>query len=190
MATDPFVAPPLGDLPRQEPNLAPGVHMPPARRWVPDRPGDEVAFGQPRGHLFGSPGPNIGYALTLARRMEGQFTLAPHEHPADVRAVVAELAMKRAASYGRAPVITDLECAALVLGYLGGASPEFAKWREVIAEHAHENYFRRRAVCDAVDLDVIRLAPQALSTRLPDVRDAVRRAHEAAAAAEEPRGHH
>ena len=33
MATDPFVAPTLDDTPRQEPNLAPGVHVPPARGW-------------------------------------------------------------------------------------------------------------------------------------------------------------
>lgn len=182
MATDPFVAALLDDLPRQEPNLAPGVHMPPARHWVPDRPGDEVAFGQPRGHLFGSPGPNIGYALTLAHRMESQLALAPHEHADDALAVVAELAMKRAASYGRAPVITDLECAALVLGYLGGSPPEFAKWREVVADHAHESYFRRRNLCDAVDLDVIRLTPHALTARLPEVREELRRAYEELAA--------
>jgi hypothetical protein len=179
MPTDPFVAPPLDELPRQQRNLAPGVHLPAARAWMPDRPGDEVALGQPRGELLGSPGPNIGYALTLAERIEGQFALAPHEHPADARAVVAELAMKRAASYGRAPVSIDLECAALVLGYLGGCPPELAKWRAVAVEDAHHSYTRRRAICDAVDVDVIRLAPSALSTRLKDVREEFRRVYEA-----------
>ncbi len=178
MSTDPFVEPTLDELPRQEPNLAPGVHMPPARHWVPDRPGDEVAFGQPRGLLLGFPGPNVGYALTLAQRMERELALAPHEHAADALAVVSELAMKRAASYGRAPVMVDVECAALALGYLGGCPPDFAKWRAVAIEGAHENYFRRRGLCDAVDLDVIRLAPRVLSERLPDVRDAVRRTYE------------
>lgn len=179
MPTDPFVEPGLDDLPRQQRNLAPGVHLPPARAWTPDRPGDEVALGQPRGDLLGSPGPNIGYALTLAARIESQLALAPHEHRADALAVVAELAMKRAASYGRAPVGPDLECAALVLGYLGGCPPELAKWRAVVVEGAHHSYERRRAVCDAVDVDVIRLAPSALSSRLAAVRDEVRRVYDA-----------
>lgn len=178
MATDPYVSTPLDDRPRQERNLAPGVHMPPARAWVPNRPGDEVAYGQPRGDLFGSPGPNIGYALTLALRIESQLALAPHEDAADALAVVGELAMKRAASYGRAPVMADIECAALVLGYLGGAEPDFAKWRASVVEGAHESYYRRRALCDAVDIDVVRLAPKALSERLAAVREELRREYE------------
>jgi hypothetical protein len=178
VATDPFVAPPLDDRPRQERNLAPGVHLPAARPWVPARPGDEVVYGQPRGRLLGFPGPNIGFAMTLAERLSTQFVLAPHEHVTDAISVVAEVAMKRAASYGRAPVATDVECAALVLGYLGGSPPEFAAWRATVVHDAHESYTRRRAVCDAVDLDVIRLAPKALSDRLAEVRDEVRRAYD------------
>ena len=108
MAADPFVAPELDDEPRQLQNLAPGVCMPPARPWYSDRPGDEVAYGQPRGRLFGVPGPNIGYALTLAQRIGERLTLAPHERLDDALAVVSELAMKRAASFGRAPVMADL----------------------------------------------------------------------------------
>ena len=109
MAADPFVAPTLDDVPRQEPNLAPGVHMPAARPWVPDRPGDSVSYGQPHGPLFGDPGPNIGYALMLAHRLEDRLHLAPTERLEDAVAVVSELAMKRAASYGRAPVMADLD---------------------------------------------------------------------------------
>ena len=65
MPTDPFVAPTLDDAPRQQPNLAPGVRYPPAKRWYADRPGDLEA-GQPTGEFLGRPGPNVGYALTLA----------------------------------------------------------------------------------------------------------------------------
>ena len=68
MPTDPFVSPELTDLPRQETNLAPGVHLPAAKGWRADRPGDLVA-GQPTGTLLGRPGPNVGYALTLADRL-------------------------------------------------------------------------------------------------------------------------
>lgn len=176
MAADPFVAPTLDDVPRQEPNLAPGVHMPAARPWVPDRPGDAVSYGQPHGPLFGDPGPNIGYALGLAHRIQDRLALAPTEQLEDAVVVVSELAMKRAASYGRAPVSADLEAAALILGYLGGCDPDDAVWRADAVAGAGHDYPTRRAVCDAVDLDALRLAPAALSGRVREIRAQVRAA--------------
>jgi hypothetical protein len=76
MPTDPYVPERLGDEPRQLPNLAPGVVIPPAGRWEADRPGDLVA-GQPTGTLLGRPGPNVGYALTLVNRWRDRFRLGP-----------------------------------------------------------------------------------------------------------------
>ena len=89
MPTDPFVPERLDEEPRQEPNLPPGVKMPPARSWVANRPGD-LPDGQPYGKLLGSPGPNVGYALTLANRLRDRFALAPHEHPDDAVAVACQ----------------------------------------------------------------------------------------------------
>jgi hypothetical protein len=175
MPTDPFVAPSLDDAPRQEQNVAPGVHLPAARPWRADRPGD-LHGGQPHGELLGMPGPNIGYALTLAARARDRLTLAPHEHAADAVAVVGEVAMERAASYGRAPVMTDVEGAALLLGYQGGVDADFAAWRTVAVAGAAHEYPRRRAICDAVDLDALRLQPQALAPRIVEVRRALREA--------------
>ncbi|HEX9504487.1 MAG TPA: hypothetical protein VGA62_00625, partial [Acidimicrobiia bacterium] len=128
MPTDPFVAPELADLPRQETNLAPGVHLPAAGHWSADRPGDLVG-GQPTGPLLGRPGPNVGYAVLLTHRAAAGFELGDHESPHDVIAVVSELAMKRSASLGRAPVSTDVEIAARLLGYTGEADAEFVAWR-------------------------------------------------------------
>jgi hypothetical protein len=173
MATDPFVATTLDDLPRQEQNLAPGVHYPPARPWRSDRPGD-VHGRPPSSELLGVPGPDIGYALLLVERARDRLALAPHEHAADAESVVGELAMKRAASYGRAPVMADVECAMLVLGYQGGVDPDFAKWRVLTVEGAHEDYWRRRAICGAAGLDALRLVPSALAPRIAEVRRALR----------------
>jgi hypothetical protein len=175
MPTDPFVATELDDVPRQEPNLAPGVHVPPARPWVADRPGD-LHGGQPSGEMLGSPGPNIGYAVTLTERVRDRLALAPDEHAHDAVVVVAELAMRRAASYGRAPVRHDVEVAMLVLGYQGGVDPDFAEWRATAVAGAGHEYPRRRALCNAVDLDALRLAPSAIVGRLPEIRPSVRAA--------------
>ena len=173
MPTDPFVADRLDDDPRQLPNLSPGVVYPPARSWRADRPGDLVDGVQPRGALMGSPGPNIGYALLLTRRVAESFDRSPLEHVKDVEAVVAALAMKRAASFGRAPVPADIESAALVLGYLGAPSPEFVELRSEAVDDAHHDYEAVRTIVDAVPLEVLRLAPSALGGRVAEVQDAL-----------------
>ena len=159
MPTDPFVAPELEDLPRQETNLAPGVHLPAAQAWRADRPGDLVA-GQPTGSLLGRPGPNVGYAVTLAGRHRDSITLAPHEHAADALAVISELAMKRAASYGRAPIMPDVQIAATLLGYEGDPDDAFASWRTGAVHGADHDYGVRRAIIDAVPDSVLRLPPK------------------------------
>ena len=185
MPTDPFVVPSPGDAPRQEQNLAPGVTLPPAQPWTADRPGD-LHGSQPRGEMLGSPGPNVGFALTLVHRVRDQMVLAPHEHLDDASAVVGAIAMKRSASYGRAPVMPDIVCAMLVLGYQGGCAADFAEWRAREIEGAHHEYARRRVFCDAAPLDALRLAPQALGPRIEAVRTELRTSAERELAATTP----
>lgn len=180
MSTDPYVAADPDDAPRHAQNVAPGVSLPPARAWHLHRPGDEVAVGQPRGELLGDPGPNVGYALGLVHRARSRFALAPHEHFDDAAAVVGEVAMRRAASYGRAPVVTDVECAMLAFGYQGGCAPDFAEWRASAIQGAHHEYPRRRMLVEAVPLDELRLAPAALAPRVEAVRTSLRAAMAAA----------
>lgn len=159
MPTDPFVAPELDDRPRQEPNLAPGVHLPAAHAWMADRPGDLVA-GQPTGNLLGRPGPNVGYAVSLAGRLRDSVQLAAHERRADALAVVAELGMRRAASLGRGPTLADVEVAAGLLGYQGEVDGAFAAWRRDVTHGAEHEYRVRRALVDAVPDTVLRLPPK------------------------------
>jgi len=173
MPTDPFVPERLDEEPRQEPNLPPGVKMPAPRRWFADRPGDLPA-GWPSGRLLGSPGPNVGYALTLANRVRDQFELAPHEHIEDAVAVVAEIAMRRAALFGRAPVLPDVQFGMQIMGYRGHADPDFVRWRVHAAQGAHHNYYERRSLVDAIPADILRLVPSALPTHLADARQALR----------------
>ena len=173
MPTDPFVPERLEDEPRQEPNLPPGVKMPPARSWVANRPGD-IPAGWPSGKLLGSPGPNVGYALTLANRARDRFVLAPHEHPEDAIAVVSEIAMRRAALFGRAPVMPDVEFGMEILGYRGDAAADFVAWRTRAVRGTRDDYYERRALVDAIPVDILRLVPAALPAHLPEARDALR----------------
>jgi hypothetical protein len=165
--TDPFVAPDLDDRPRQQQNLPPGLGYPPARSWRADRPGD-LAPGrsrapQPGGTLRGRPGPNVGYAYTLAERARDRFRLAPHEDLHDAISVVAEIAMKRAAAFGRAPVIGDVELAMALLGY-DETDDVFGAWRARAVHGAAHDYPARRAIVDSVpDALLVKCTPDEIA---------------------------
>ena len=174
MPTDPFVAPTLDDHPRQEPNLAPGVRLPAANAWVADRPGDLEA-GQPTGAFLGRPGPNVGYARHPREPRRDKLGLADHESIDDALAVVVELAMKRAASFGRAPVMPDVDIASALLGYKGDVSHGFVEWRSRAVHGAAHEYEARRVLVDAVPDAVLRMPPQ-VTALLVDFRDDLQRA--------------
>lgn len=181
MPTDPFVPTSLDEEPRQATNLAPGVHMPPARPWRADRPGDVGAI-QPKGALLGSPGPNVGFALTLAHRARGGMRLEPHEHLDDAVAVVAAIAMKRAATFGRAPTTVDVDFAMELLGYLGEAPEDVRTWRPDLVRAAAHEYEVQRAVADSVSAGLLRLRLDELPEHLAIVREVMARAAVEAAA--------
>ena len=71
MAAPEYVPVSLNELPRlKEPIPAPG-------HWKADRPADLGPGGQPHGAKFGSPGPDQGYALTLARQVRHDESALP-----------------------------------------------------------------------------------------------------------------
>jgi hypothetical protein len=174
MPTDPFVPSDPNARPRQQQNLPPGVALPPAARWSADRPGD-LGPGQPDGKFLGSPGPNVGFAYTLAQRAQDRLRLAPTEHASDAIAVIAEIAGKRAALFGRAPVIGDVDLAMSLLGYDGTADENFMTLRATLVRDADHDYARRRSLVDTVPGDFLR-------TKSADI-DSWRRALQATAAA-------
>jgi len=175
MPTDPFVPATLDEEPRQEVNLAPGSHMPPSGSWRADRPGDLGAI-QPKGALLGSPGPNVGFALTLAKRARERLKLEAHESAEDAIEVVAAIAMKRAATFGRAPTVVDVDFAMELLGYLGDAPEDVRAWRPDVVRAAHHDYVVRRAVVDTVSSGLLRLPISELPEHLAIVREAMARA--------------
>jgi hypothetical protein len=169
--TDPYVPVPLDERPRQQQNFAAGVHMPPARGWRADRPGD--GRRETRGGLEGSPGPNVGFALTLAHRAEDRLKLEPNEHGEDAVAVIAEIAMKRAATFGRAPTKVDVDVAIDLLGYGAAAPADVRDWRPARVRHAAHSYVTRRAVADAVGTAVLRLSRPEVGDHVAEVRRAI-----------------
>jgi hypothetical protein len=107
--------------------------------------------------------------------MRDRLTLAPQESVEDAVAIVSELAMRRAASFGRAPVMADVVGAASLLGYSGDASPGFAAWRAAALHGADHEWVVRRAAVDAVPEAVLRTPPQ-VPALLEEARDELKAA--------------
>lgn len=145
--------------------------MPPARGFVAERPGEVVAAGQPRGHLLGSPGPDLGYALVLAERFGDRLELGPHEKTGDAVSAGTGIAMRRCSLLGRAPIPQDVELGLTVLGYLGGAPDDLVEWRRHRVHGAGHGYAERREIVDAVKEEALRLTPVEVRERLADWRE-------------------
>jgi hypothetical protein len=140
--------------------------------WVPHRPGESRPVPHPQNLAgFGVPGPDQGYALELAARFEDRLVLEPGEHAEDAVSGATALALRRAAIFGRAPVAADIELALRLFKYLIGdegtwPSSELVAWRrEQFAGAAHD-YWRRRALADAIPEATLRLTPAGIAERL------------------------
>lgn len=140
-----------------------GYESPPRRPqpWLPDRVGEVVEEGQPRGQRLGNQGPDQGYMLSLARRFEGKLALAPGEHEKDALAGAVGVALKRASLYGRAPVVHDLTIALTLWGFLGDAPEDLIDVRRALFEevsHPH-HYPGLRRIVDVVPEAALRMTP-------------------------------
>lgn len=139
--------------------------------WGPHRPGDfrpaPGALGAGRGHR-GSPGPDQGYALKLAEELESRVRLAEGEHGEDVTAGATAIAMRRAAMFGRAPVMADLQLALHLFGYLDGASEELIELRKPLFAGAAHDYDVVRSLVDGIPEATIRLTPGEVAARNDD----------------------
>ena len=133
--------------------------LPAHKGWKATRPADAVVPGAPQGLRMGRPGPDQGYALRLARRFRDRIKLAPGEKMDDAVAGSLAVAMQRAALFGRAPVIYDVEHAFELWGFLGKPPAELADFRDSLFRGAGHNYFSQRDIVDAVPESTLRMTP-------------------------------
>lgn len=139
-------------------------YVSPPRRpgsWLADRPG-ELPGRQPLGPLLGSPGPDQGYAFVLAHRFDGRLYLTDGEHEADAIAGGVGVGLKRAALYGRAPVLHDLTVAFTIWGFLREAPDDLVAVRKpLFAEASHPHHYPGlRHLVDMVPDESLRQSPQ------------------------------
>jgi hypothetical protein len=163
VAAPEYVPVSLNELPRlKEP-------IPPPGHWKAERPAD-LKGGQPAGPMLGSPGPDQGYALVLARRFEDRLLLTDGEHREDVVAGCLGVATKRSSLFGRAPVIFDLELAFTLWGFLGTPPEYLVEFRRPLFLGARHHYWEQREISDLVPDETLRLTPAQVRDRLSEWR--------------------
>ncbi len=147
----------------------------PARRlqvpaaWQPDRPAEVRVPVRPGGPRTGTPGPDQGFALRLARRFEDRLVLQPGESPDDVVVGCALVAARRSAVFGRAPSIYDVEFALRLFGYLDPSPPEgLVNLRRRVFPAVGHDYDAQRGLVDMVRHDALRLTPEAVAERVSE----------------------
>jgi len=151
----------------------------PAAPWSPHRAGEHrpgPATGPTRPGAYGIPGPDQGYALLLAERFADRLELDPGEHGDDVLAGAVAIGLRRAALFGRAPVVTDIELALDLFGYLateGGPSAprDLVDFRRARFAGAAHDYWRVRALADDVPEAALRVRPAEVVERRDQHRD-------------------
>ncbi|MHB8466932.1 MAG: hypothetical protein ACYDH6_13220 [Acidimicrobiales bacterium] len=139
--------------------------------WVADRPAEVRDRGsQPAGPLLGVAGPDQGYALKLARHVRPKIIA---DNVDDAVAGAMGVALRRAALFGRAPVVHDLDLAFTLFGFYSGAPAELIAYRRPLFAGVSHDYQRQREITDRVPDTTLRLTPLEVTTRLSGWRDLI-----------------
>ena len=148
--------------------VRPVERLPAPRRWTATRPADIRSPQRPAGPALGTPGPDQGYALTLAHRFHGQLALTEGESEEDAVVGCVAVAMRRAALFGRAPVVHDLRLAFTLFGYLGAAPEELVEYRRPLFAGAGHHYWDQRVIADRVPEQTLRMTPDQVAQYVGD----------------------
>ena len=140
------------------------LHVPGA--WTTNRPAELGIPTAPRGRSVGTPGPDAGFALRLARRFARALKLTEGEHEHDVLLGCALIAARRAALYGRGPSIYDVQVALALWGFLRDDVPVvvLTARRQAFSSVSHD-YVAQRGLVEAVPEASLRLTPAEAQAR-------------------------
>jgi hypothetical protein len=140
--------------------------LPVPEGWLANRPAEIKGNHQPSGPLLGNVGPDQGYGLKLAKVFADKLELQAHEHAADAVMGALPVALKRAAMFGRAPVVYDFELAYTLFGFLGGAPEDLLTVRKELFAEASHHYEAQRKIADCVPESTLRLTPAQVREQL------------------------
>ena len=122
--------------------------------------------------MFGSPGPDQGFALKLARRFEDRLVLARGSRPRTPSPAARRWPCAGARRFGRAPAVYDLAFAFTLWGFLGGAPADLVEAaRAPLFRSASHHYTAQRAIADGGADEALGLSPEAVAARLDEWRE-------------------
>jgi hypothetical protein len=130
--------------------VRPARHLLVPGPWTASRPAELGIPRLPAGRSVGTPGPDAGFALRLARRFEHDLKLTDGEAEHDVVLGVALVAAKRAALFGRAPCVYDVQFALAHWQFLSDASADVVAARRLLFSAVSHDYVAQRALVDSV----------------------------------------
>jgi hypothetical protein len=140
--------------------VRPALHLHVPGVWTASRPAELTVPTARRGRNIGTPGPDSGFALRLAKRHEHDLALGEGESEEDVVLGVALVASKRAALLGRAPSIYDVRFALNLWRFLDPDAPAALRTtRTALFSAVSHDYVAQRALVDAVPEETLRLTP-------------------------------
>jgi hypothetical protein len=140
--------------------VRPAMHMNVPGPWTTSRPAELVVPAVSRGRTTGTPGPDSGFAMRLAKRFEPDLHLNEGESEHDVALGVALVAAKRAALFGRAPCVYDVRFALNLWGFLDDVPVERVAARRAAFSSISHDYVAQRALVDSVPDETFRLSPE------------------------------
>jgi hypothetical protein len=149
--------------------VRPARHLHVPGPWTASRPAEAVGAVRLRGRSIGTPGPDQGFALRLARRFEHELQLGEGESEHDALIGVALIASKRAALFGRAPSIYDVQLALSLWGLLEAVPPELQARRHAAFSSVAHDYVAQRRLADAVPDEMLRLNPEEARARRGEI---------------------
>ena len=147
--------------------VRPAMHMQVPGPWTTSRPAELVVPAVSRGRTTGTPGPDSGFALRLAKRFEPELRLHQGEAEEDVVLGVALVGAKRAALFGRAPCVFDVRFALNLWGFLVDVPAERVASRRSAFSSISHDYVAQRALVDSVPEETLRLSPDEARDGVP-----------------------
>ena len=149
--------------------VRPARHLHVPGPWTASRPAEVVGPVHLRGRSLGTPGPDQGFAMRLARRFEHDLKLGEGESENDVLTGVALIAAKRAALFGRAPSVYDVQFALSLWGLLDDVPPELQERRRAVFASVAHDYVAQRRLVDSIPEEILGLSPEHASARRGEI---------------------
>jgi hypothetical protein len=134
--------------------------------WMATRPAELRVPTRPISASLGTPGPDQGFALRLARRFEDQLRRGPGENAEDIIEGAALIASRRAGLFGRAPSVYDVRLALELFGFLVDAPADLVAERTTRFRGVAHDYVAQRALVDGIPEPVLGLTPDEVAAKV------------------------